>query len=95
MSGTPTPGRLYVHDDLTEEVRERHGAGSPESALAQSLLALVGRDTARVTVLTVREQIAGAWSRAAPTRRSPSPSGSAEPASGSPVRSTRRPAGSP
>jgi len=58
VSGTPTPGRLYVHDDLTQEVRERHGTGSPESALAQSLLALVGRDTARVTVLTVREQIA-------------------------------------
>ena len=57
MRDTPTPRRFYVHDDLTDDVRERHGAGSPTAELAQTLMALVRRDTPRVTVLTVREQI--------------------------------------
>ncbi len=61
----PTPHRLYVHDDLTEEVRERHGADSTASALARELLALVGRDAARVMVLTVEEQIARLVARGA------------------------------
>ncbi|HEX6210027.1 MAG TPA: hypothetical protein VF136_04575 [Methylomirabilota bacterium] len=64
MSDTPTPVRFYVHDDLTEEVRERHGAGSPADALAQELMALVRRDD-RVTVLTLHEQIEGLAARGA------------------------------
>jgi hypothetical protein len=56
VGDTPTPVRLYVHDDLTEDVRERHGAGSSAFALAQELMALVRRDD-RVTVLTLRGQI--------------------------------------
>ncbi len=54
---TPTPRRFYIHDDLSAEVRERHGAGSAASTLVGELLALVCRDPDRVTVLTVEEQI--------------------------------------
>jgi hypothetical protein len=54
---TPTPRRFYIHDDLTDDVRERHGAGSPADGLAQALMALVRRDAPRVTVLTLHEQI--------------------------------------
>jgi hypothetical protein len=54
---TPSPGRFYVHDDLTDDVRERHGAGSAAFALAQELMALVSRDAGRVTVLRLEDQI--------------------------------------
>jgi hypothetical protein len=54
---TPTPRRFYIHDDLTAEIRERHGADSPAFALTRELLALVGRDRGRVTVLTLEAQI--------------------------------------
>lgn len=64
MSGTPTPTRFYVHDDLTEDVREHHGAGSPAVALVQALMALVRRD-ARVTVLTLHEQLEALAARGA------------------------------
>jgi hypothetical protein len=57
MGETPTPIRFYVHDDLTGDVRETHGAASPAFALARELMALVRRDTRRVTVLTLDEQI--------------------------------------
>jgi pyrimidine operon attenuation protein/uracil phosphoribosyltransferase len=57
VGATPTPRRFYVHDDLTDDVRERHGAGSPADELAHALMALVRRDTTRVTVLTLQEQI--------------------------------------
>jgi hypothetical protein len=56
VGDTPTPTRFYVHDDLTEDVHERHGAGSPAVALVRELMALVRRE-ARVTVLTLREQL--------------------------------------
>ena len=56
MGATPTPRRFYVHDDLTEDVRERHGGDSPAFALAQELMAMVRRDD-HVTVLTLQEQI--------------------------------------
>jgi hypothetical protein len=58
VAATPTPGRFYVHDDLTDDVRERYGAGSAAAALAGELLALVRRDAARVVVLTLEEQLA-------------------------------------
>jgi hypothetical protein len=46
---------LYVHDDLTDNVRARHGAGSPAAALAGEILALVARDG--VVVLTLGPQL--------------------------------------
>jgi hypothetical protein len=54
---TPTPRRLYIHDDLSVETRARHGVGSAAFALVGELLALVRRDFDRVTVLRVEEQI--------------------------------------
>jgi hypothetical protein len=53
----PVPRRLYVHDDLGEEVRRAHGEGSPARALADEVLALVRRDTGRVTVLELSAQL--------------------------------------
>jgi hypothetical protein len=59
VSATPTPTRFYVHDDLTDDVRERYGADSAAAALTRELLALVRRDADRVRVLTLDEQLAG------------------------------------
>lgn len=53
----PTPRLLYVHDDLTAEVARHEGAGSPPAVLARDLLALLARDTERVRILTLGEQI--------------------------------------
>ena len=53
----PTPRLLYVHDDLTDEVARHEGAGSPAAALARDLLALLARDTERVRILTLAEQV--------------------------------------
>jgi len=53
----PTPRLLYVHDDLTAEVSRHEGAGSPAAALARDLLALLARDTERVRILTLAEQV--------------------------------------
>jgi len=53
----PTPRLLYVHDDLTDEVARDEGAGSPAAALARDLFALLARDTARVRILTLGEQV--------------------------------------
>ena len=46
---------LYVHDDLTDSVRARHGAGSPAALLAADILGLVRRDG--VVVLTLGPQL--------------------------------------
>src|SRR4029450_7185526 len=43
-SDTPTPTRLYIHDDLLADVRERCGAQSVAAALAQELMTLAQRD---------------------------------------------------
>jgi hypothetical protein len=56
VGDTPTPRRFYVHDDVTEDVRERYGGDSPAFALAQELMAMVRTDD-RVSVLTLREQV--------------------------------------
>jgi len=58
VGDTPTPTRLYVHDDLIPDVVERHGAGSTAASVARELMALVRRDPDRVTVLTLDEQLA-------------------------------------
>ena len=60
---TPTPRQFYVHDDLTAEVRDAHGAGSEAFALARDLLALVGRDQGRVTLLTLEAQLTALLAR--------------------------------
>jgi hypothetical protein len=52
----PSPRRLYVHDDLSDEVGRRLGAGSA-AALTRSLFELLRRDPDRVTVLTLAEQV--------------------------------------
>ena len=56
-SGTPTPLRFYIHDDLTDEVGASHGPDSAAGALVRELLELIQRDRTRVTILTLREQI--------------------------------------
>lgn len=53
----PTPRVLYVHDDLTAEVRRRLGADSPAVALVRALFGALARDPERVVVLTVEEQV--------------------------------------
>jgi hypothetical protein len=53
----PSPRRLYVHDDLSDEVSHRLGAGSAAAALARSLFELLRRDRDRVIVLTLGEQV--------------------------------------
>jgi hypothetical protein len=55
----PTPRRLYVHDDLTDEIARAEGAGSPAAALARDLLALLARDPERVRILMLGEQVEG------------------------------------
>jgi len=54
---TPTPKHFYIHDDLTEEIRERYGPDSAAAALVRELLGLVRRDPMRVTILTLHEQM--------------------------------------
>jgi hypothetical protein len=54
---TAPPRTLYVHDDLTDEVRERHGGSSQVFALARRLMSLVARDPARVVILRAEEQL--------------------------------------
>jgi hypothetical protein len=63
VGDTPTPTRLYVHDDLIPDVVERHGAGSTAASVARELMALVRRDPDRVTVLTLDEQLAALLAR--------------------------------
>src|SRR2546429_911172 len=53
----PTPRRLYVHDDLSDDVARRCGAGSPAALLARDLLAAVAREAERVRLLTLGEQV--------------------------------------
>jgi hypothetical protein len=53
----PTPRRLYVHDDLTDEVRRRLGSESPAAALAERLLHRLRADHARVVVLGLDDQL--------------------------------------
>src|SRR5262245_250651 len=54
----PTPRRLYVHDDLTDEVAHRLGPASTGAALAASLLGVLARDRERVRVIQLAAQVA-------------------------------------
>jgi len=56
-ASTPTPRRLYIHDDLSEELR-LHGEGAPAWALWRGLSTLLVREPERVVVLTPESQIA-------------------------------------
>jgi hypothetical protein len=62
---TPTPRHFYVHDDLTDDVGERHGPNSAAAALVRELFTLVRRDSTRVTILTLGEQIEALVARGA------------------------------
>jgi hypothetical protein len=53
----PIPRVFYIHDDLSEAVRQTHGAGSLAFRLTQELFRVVRRQPQRVVVLTVEEQI--------------------------------------
>ena len=53
----PTPRRLYVHDDLTDEVARRAGPDSPAAALTRELLGLLQADRERIAVLTLGDQL--------------------------------------
>ena len=55
---TATPKTLYVHDDLRADVSASHGADSPAARAAEALLACIARDTTRVRILTLEEQLA-------------------------------------
>src|SRR4030095_15214905 len=54
----PTPRVFYIHDDLSEYVRQTQGVDSLAFRLTQELLRVVRRNPQRVVVLTVEEQIA-------------------------------------
>jgi len=53
----PTPRLLYVHDDLTAEVGRRFGPASPAATLTHSLFELLGRDSGRVVMLRLADQV--------------------------------------
>lgn len=53
----PTPKVFYIHDDVSDMVRQRHGADSLAAHLTQQLFAAVRRDPLRVVVLRLDEQI--------------------------------------
>jgi hypothetical protein len=54
----PTPRVFYIHDDLSEYVRQTQGVDSLALRLTQDLLRVVRRNPQRVIVLTVEQQIA-------------------------------------
>ncbi len=55
----PVPRSFYIHDDISDSVREAHGADSEAYRLTRELFDLVRhRDPDRITVLTVEKQIA-------------------------------------
>lgn len=61
----PTPHRLYVHDDLTDDLRARFADGSPVVRLAGELLEAVTRSGPRVQLLTLEAQLAALVARGA------------------------------
>jgi adenine/guanine phosphoribosyltransferase-like PRPP-binding protein len=59
---TPIPRTLYVHDDLSDDMRAR-GDSSPSWRLGQALFALLRRNAGRIVVLTLAEQLEGLVAR--------------------------------
>ena len=66
-SATPVPRTLYVHDDLSDELSALD-EGSRGFQLGQALFGRLRRDTGRVVILTLAQQVDGlvAGSRHAP-----------------------------
>jgi hypothetical protein len=64
VADTPTPSRLYVHDDLDDEIAAL-GPEAPAAGLIRRLRAVIARDP-RVTLLGLTEQIEGLVARGAP-----------------------------
>jgi hypothetical protein len=56
VTPTPIPRTLYVHDDLSEDLRA-HGEGSPAWHLGQALFGRLRREPSRVVVLTLAQQL--------------------------------------
>ena len=54
----PTPRTFFIHDDLTETVRQCYGDASEAFRLTQELFRLVRCDPQRVVVLTLEDQLA-------------------------------------
>ena len=65
MSATPSPRQLYVHDDLSDDLRA-HGEASTAWRLGQTLFALLRREPGRVVLLTLAEQLDALIARGAP-----------------------------
>jgi hypothetical protein len=61
-STTPVPRTLYVHDDLSDDLRAR-GEDSRSRRLGQALFALLRRDAGRVVILTLAQQLEGLVAR--------------------------------
>src|SRR5260370_14661443 len=55
-AATPAPRTLYVHDDLSDALRAL-GEESRAWRLGQKLLAMLRRDTGRVVILTLAQQL--------------------------------------
>jgi hypothetical protein len=53
----PTPRRLYIHDDLTDDVARDLGPASAAAATVRELFALLAADRDGVRVLTLAEQV--------------------------------------
>jgi hypothetical protein len=54
----PTPQKFYIHDDLSDYVRQTHGEHSPAFRLTQELFGVIQQQPRRVVILHVETQIA-------------------------------------
>ena len=61
-AATPIPRTLYIHDDLSDDLRAR-GESSACWRLGQALFALLRRDAGRIVILTLAEQLEGLVAR--------------------------------
>src|SRR2546421_13111633 len=88
---TPTPRRLYIHDDLSEELRP-HGEGAPAWPLWRAPCALLGREPGGGGVLPPGAPIAPPIARRAhaPLRATAGPRAARAPVA---PRGRRRPGG--
>lgn len=59
MAATPTPTRLYIHDDLTDEVIAKYGGDSEEARLTQDLIATIQRNCEHVVLTREENEVSG------------------------------------